>query len=69
MVTNLMHDHYKAERVTLVMPLDQTDIENVPWGQKATFSMNGPEEFVPHRTVVEQTLSAAASSNPATVRF
>lgn len=54
-VTNLMHDNYKAERVTLIVPLDPTDIENVPWGQKATFSMNGREEFVPHRTVLEQT--------------
>ena len=53
-VTNLMHDNFSAERVTLVMPLDPTDIENVPWGQKATFSMNGPEEFVPPRTLFEQ---------------
>jgi len=53
-VTNIMHDHFKAERVTVVMPLDPTDIENVPWGQKATFSMNGREEFVPPRTVHEQ---------------
>ena len=59
-VTNLMHDNFKADRVTLVMPQDPTDIENVPWGQKATFSMNGPEEFVPHRTVMEQTSHAAA---------
>ncbi|KAK5107288.1 hypothetical protein LTR62_001417 [Meristemomyces frigidus] len=54
-VTNIMHDHYKAERVTLIMPLDPTDLENVPWGQRATFSMNGPEEFVPHGVVEEQT--------------
>ncbi|GAB7360920.1 hypothetical protein MBLNU230_g0905t1 [Neophaeotheca triangularis] len=54
MVTNLMHDDYKAERVTLVMPADPTDIENVPWGQKATFSMNGPEEFVPPRYTSDQ---------------
>ncbi|WPH00498.1 Hypothetical protein R9X50_00332700 [Acrodontium crateriforme] len=53
-VTNLMHDTFKAERVSLAMPMDPTDIENVPWGQKATFSMNGREEFVPHRTVLEQ---------------
>ncbi|KAK5131199.1 hypothetical protein LTR08_001224 [Meristemomyces frigidus] len=57
-VTNLMHDHFKAERVTLVIPLDPMDLENVPWGQKATFSMNGREEFVPHRTVLEQTSHA-----------
>ncbi|KAK5119476.1 hypothetical protein LTR85_007576 [Meristemomyces frigidus] len=54
-VTNMLHDEFKADRVTLIMPLDPTDIENVPWGQKATFSMNGREEFVPHRTVLEQT--------------
>ncbi|KAF2770404.1 hypothetical protein EJ03DRAFT_67127 [Teratosphaeria nubilosa] len=54
-VTSIMHEQYRAERVTLVMPLDPTDIENVPWAQKATFSMNGREEFVPHRTVLEQT--------------
>ncbi|KAK3717957.1 hypothetical protein LTR37_005383 [Vermiconidia calcicola] len=63
-VTNIMHDHYKAERVSLVMPMDPTDIENVPWGQKATFSMNGPEEFVPHLTVLEQTSHATAFVRP-----
>ena len=57
-VTNIMHDHYKASRVTLVMPMDPTDIENVPWGQKAAFSMNGVEEFVPHPTILEQTAMA-----------
>lgn len=45
-VANIMHDHFKAERVTLAMPADPTDIENVPWGQKATFSMTGREEYV-----------------------
>lgn len=49
-----MHDQYFAERVTLAMPADPTDIENVPWGQKATFSMNGPEEFVSHPAAPEQ---------------
>ena len=63
-VTNLMHDHFKAERATLVLPLDPTDIENVPWGQKATFSMNGREEFVSHRTVVEQTATGQHSDLP-----
>ena len=63
-VTNLMHDHFKAERATLVIPLDPTDIENVPWGLKATFSMSGPEEFVSHRTVLEQTFNARTPSRP-----
>ncbi|KAK4613669.1 Peroxide stress-activated histidine kinase mak1 [Fulvia fulva] len=60
-VTNILHDHFKAERATLVQPVDPTDIENVPWGQKATFSMFGQEEFVPHRTVLEQTYAAQVS--------
>ena len=68
-VTNIMHDHYKADRATLVTPLDPTDIENVPWGQKATFSMNGQEEFVSHRTVVEQTLTATAPSSAVRPNF
>ena len=46
-VTNILHDHFMAERASLVQPLDPNDIENVPWGQKATFSMNGREDFVP----------------------
>jgi len=37
-VVQMMHEIYKADRVTLAVPADQTDIENVPWGQKATFS-------------------------------
>jgi len=60
-VTEVLHNQFKAERATLVQPLDPTDIENVPWGVKATFSMNGREEFVSHRTVMEQTLRAAKS--------
>lgn len=46
-VTNVLHDQFKAERATLVQPMDPTDIENVPWGQKATFSMHGREDFAP----------------------
>ncbi len=38
-VVQIMHDIYKADRVTLAVPADLTDIENVPWGQKATFSV------------------------------
>lgn len=41
-VVHIMKDVYKADRVTLTVPADPTDIENVPWGQKATF--NAAEE-------------------------
>jgi PAS domain S-box-containing protein len=61
-VTNVMHDHYKADRVTLVMPMDPTDIENVPWGQKATFSMSGIEEFYSHPAILQQTALARVPS-------
>ncbi|KAI9648766.1 hypothetical protein NHQ30_003406 [Ciborinia camelliae] len=37
-VVKIMRDVYKADRVTLSVPADSTDIENVPWGQKATFN-------------------------------
>ncbi|RPA92688.1 hypothetical protein L873DRAFT_1831024 [Choiromyces venosus 120613-1] len=30
---------YKADRVTLAVPYDLTDLENAPWGQKATFNI------------------------------
>lgn len=37
-VVQITTEIYKAERVTLAVPADPTDIENVPWGQKATYS-------------------------------
>ncbi|KAI1376165.1 hypothetical protein F4677DRAFT_420486 [Hypoxylon crocopeplum] len=37
-VVQIMIGYYKAERVTLSVPADPTDIENVPWGQKATYN-------------------------------
>ena len=37
-VVEIMKEVYSAERVTLSVPADTTDIENVPWGQKATYN-------------------------------
>ncbi|KAK3314993.1 hypothetical protein B0H66DRAFT_482174 [Apodospora peruviana] len=37
-VVQIMTELYQAERVTLAIPADPTDLENVPWGQKATFN-------------------------------
>ncbi|KAH8899560.1 hypothetical protein GQ53DRAFT_777184 [Thozetella sp. PMI_491] len=42
-VVQIMTEIYKAERVTLAIPADSTDIENVPWGQKATYNTH-PED-------------------------
>ncbi|KAM4059104.1 histidine kinase-, DNA gyrase b-, and HSP90-like ATPase domain-containing protein [Hirsutella rhossiliensis] len=44
-VVHIMKDVYKAERVTLAVPADSTDLENVPWGQKATYSEHDGNEL------------------------
>lgn len=44
-VVQIMRDVYKAERVTLAIPADSTDIENVPWGQKATYNEHHEDEL------------------------
>jgi len=44
-VVQIMVDVYKAERVTLAIPADPTDIENVPWGQKATYNAHREDEL------------------------
>ncbi|KAH7091152.1 putative histidine kinase HHK2p [Paraphoma chrysanthemicola] len=45
-VTSIMRDCYGAERATLAVPADASDIENVPWGQKTTFTA-GPGDGSP----------------------
>ncbi|KAH3919430.1 hypothetical protein HBH56_014250 [Parastagonospora nodorum] len=37
-VTAIMREHYGANRATLAVPADASDIENVPWGQKTTYT-------------------------------
>ncbi|KZM25380.1 phosphorelay sensor kinase [Ascochyta rabiei] len=37
-VTTIVREHYGAERATLAVPADASDIENVPWGQKMTYT-------------------------------
>jgi PAS domain S-box-containing protein len=44
-VVQIMVDVYKAERVTLAIPADSTDIENVPWGQKATYNAHSEDDL------------------------
>jgi signal transduction histidine kinase/CheY-like chemotaxis protein len=42
-VTDILSESYGAERASLALPGDITDLENVPWGQKATFNLHGSE--------------------------
>ncbi|EGD84488.1 hypothetical protein H112_08191 [Trichophyton rubrum D6] len=44
-VVPLLKTHYGAERLTLAVPGDTTDLENVPWLQKATYSIYGNESM------------------------
>lgn len=42
--------NYGAERVSLAVPGDATDLENVPWGQKAVFNQDGSVTAAPVQT-------------------
>lgn len=44
-VVHIMSSLYKAERLTLALPADSTDLENVPWGQKATYNARLEDSF------------------------
>ncbi|KAK0626036.1 hypothetical protein B0T14DRAFT_534284 [Immersiella caudata] len=44
-VVQIMVEVYRAERVTLAVPADSTDIENVPWGQKATYNVHREDDL------------------------
>ncbi|KAI9801457.1 MAG: hypothetical protein M1833_002689 [Piccolia ochrophora] len=43
-LVQLLQEHYKAHRATLSVPADTTDVENVPWGQKATFDLDHDDD-------------------------
>ncbi|KAM5443883.1 hypothetical protein MferCBS31731_001129 [Microsporum ferrugineum] len=45
-VVPILKTHYGAERLTLAVPGDATDLENVPWQQKATYSIYGNESVL-----------------------
>ena len=53
-VCQIMTEAYQAHRVTLSIPADSTDIENVPWGQKATFNLSDDDglslNYIPRGT-------------------
>ncbi|KAI1822365.1 hsp90-like protein [Xylaria intraflava] len=44
-VVQIMTKFYMAERITLSVPADATDIDNVPWGQKATYNPRTADDF------------------------
>src|ERR1700753_2930084 len=40
-VTQMFQEFYGAGRISLALPADAGEVENVPWGQKATFNHAG----------------------------
>ncbi|KAF3387165.1 Peroxide stress-activated histidine kinase mak1 [Penicillium rolfsii] len=55
----VLQTNYGAERVSLAVPGDLTDLENVPWGQKAVFNQQVPSipEDTPLSAIPDATLS------------
>ncbi|KAK6503675.1 hypothetical protein TWF481_008678 [Arthrobotrys musiformis] len=43
-VVRIMKEFYKAERLSLTIPTDLTDLTNSPWGQRATYNDVDDEE-------------------------
>ncbi|KAF5654247.1 hypothetical protein F25303_1628 [Fusarium sp. NRRL 25303] len=62
-VVQIMRDVYKAERVTLAIPADTTDIENVPWGQKATFNLHKEDDLSLGYMAAKQSSSVVMSTS------
>ena len=44
-VSHIMRTNFAATRMTLAVPSDSTDVENVPWAQMATCSCNSDDQF------------------------
>ncbi|ETI25472.1 hypothetical protein G647_02245 [Cladophialophora carrionii CBS 160.54] len=61
-VTEVLSEIYGAERASLAIPGDITDLENVPWGQKATYNINGSEGVGPSQFNSTTTSDADVSS-------
>ncbi|KIH95226.1 hypothetical protein SPBR_03883 [Sporothrix brasiliensis 5110] len=60
---------YKAERVALVIPSDSTDVENMPWGQKATFKIREKDDelslgYMGHDSLVAATTDLGSDATP-----
>ncbi|KAL5000256.1 hypothetical protein BDV10DRAFT_40323 [Aspergillus recurvatus] len=61
-LVNILRTHYGMERASLAVPGDSTDLENVPWGQKAVFNENIPETDQSHCSLKD--VSTAEESHP-----
>ncbi|KAK1917857.1 hypothetical protein P3342_000574 [Pyrenophora teres f. teres] len=67
-VTSIMRDHYGAERATLAVPADASDIENVPWGQKTTFTATA-NNGSPHAATYQEAMGQSRNPQSETPGF
>ncbi|ODH28501.1 hypothetical protein ACO22_03930 [Paracoccidioides brasiliensis] len=71
-VVKALHTHFGAERASLAVPGDSTDLENVPWKQKATFNLfryrnSPPKGPIPSRdpdTPLKEDASSRGANEP-----
>ncbi|KAJ2997430.1 hypothetical protein NUW58_g652 [Xylaria curta] len=66
-VVQIMTEFYKAERITLSVPADATDIDNVPWGQKATYNSQMEDDLSMGYIARGSSLAAASSDDKADI--
>ena len=70
-VVSILQTHYGAERASLAVPGDSTDLENVPWGQKAVYDQNlcdDPDVMLVHHLRDESDLADAGAQQPGKVQ-
>lgn len=46
-IVNIFATHFRASRITLVVPHDLTDISNTPWGLKASWNVDAVDGYQP----------------------
>ncbi len=57
-----MKDEFKASRVTLAVPSDSTDVENIPWAQMATYNAGEEDDYSLTNNDPQSTRSSLESS-------
>ena len=59
----ILHDAFGADRATLAVPSDNTDLENVPWAQMATYSATDDDIYSAATKDLQSTISGLTNSS------
>lgn len=65
-VVQLMRDHYSVNRLSLTVPADLADLQNVPWGQKATFNVAEEDDPLSVGYLQRSTAEPVSEGSPGT---